>query len=931
MEEANQQTEKLLGQEKKPIQEDTFFDKYIAGEKTKGMFNPTAKDVVDTATDFIPGVSETKDIISLGSNIGKGDYVGAGIDATSLVLGAVPIAGDVARQAFRKLAKNFVKTKKTDINVSTQDALKQTDQDIENWKAKNQTSPEFQKRLKGRNETLQGMAQGLEDKVVTKKEYREAVDAIRPIRTVKEVPKPATFKDTVSALDSRQRKNPIVGVNYNIPEGDRISARLDITAYTQYDTWIPTLKHEGKTMYKPSVVLKDVTFIKPDSPQVGKALKVATGKPKSPFAVMEGNYVDADNDSTYKYAKKIFKDDDVIQVGYDPTRRGYFYDRRTGNPVLEADEVVQVGHLVLAKKAKLGNADDFFYSKGGDIVDKDVEKAAKPKMRPSNQMELFTYLKDNPDVKGMKEIELDRMRGIITDDDPRAPINTEGLKADIVRQRVLEREELLRDIDRYREGRKELAKGGSMPKQMELFSEGGLKDEGGTVDPVSGNDVPPGSTQEEVRDDIPARLSEGEFVFPADVVRYIGLEKLMMMRQEAKAGLKRMEEMGQMGNADEATLPDDIPFTIDDLDMDDDTIEANIGTFVPPRVPTATPYNPNVNPYTPTGVVPTTYAPYKPATGTSLLGASTQGAPETENRRYVNKTTGQVRMIPFNKATGQSLYPIPEGFVAEAETVKEPPKQKTAKVQTAKVQTQQDGGDSDDDVGTLGGARMDVGGREFAVGYNLDGSVTLTDPKTMEKQTYNKDSQIAKDVKAVTAGQIVDIAKMTPAGVTTAVVQAGLEKIGVTLPGTTKVSDIKKAQKEAKKRLSETPSGVGTDPTTGMTLDDMKSIQAGLEGKDVDKAEMQRLADKVSDIVDDEGYNLNTIGSDSSSLGGTSASYSTPSAVASASSFGDSDDPSDSSPSGGDPTAGLDDFKQGGLAKRKTKVKKMKRGGLASR
>ena len=38
------------------------------------------------------------------------------------------------------------------------------------------------------------------------------------------------------------------------------------------------------------------------------------------------------------------------------------------------------------------------------------------------------------------------------------------------------------------------------------------------------------------------------------------------MRQEAKAGLARMEAMGQMGNADEATLPDDIPFTLDDLD-----------------------------------------------------------------------------------------------------------------------------------------------------------------------------------------------------------------------------------------------------------------------------------------------------------------------------------------------------------------------------
>ena len=96
------------------------------------------------------------------------------------------------------------------------------------------------------------------------------------------------------------------------------------------------------------------------------------------------------------------------------------------------------------------------------------------------------------------------------------------------------------------------------------------RDEGGTVDPVSGNDVPPGSTQEEVRDDIPAQLSEGEFVFPADVVRFIGLEKLMQMRQKAKMGLQKMEDMGQMGNSDEATMPDNLPFDINDLDMEDE-------------------------------------------------------------------------------------------------------------------------------------------------------------------------------------------------------------------------------------------------------------------------------------------------------------------------------------------------------------------------
>ena len=135
-----------------------------------------------------------------------------------------------------------------------------------------------------------------------------------------------------------------------------------------------------------------------------------------------------------------------------------------------------------------------------------------------------------------------------------------------------------------------MAEGGVVPmnnmaKQMDMFNEGGLMDEGGTVDPVSGNDVPPGSTQEEVRDDIPAQLSEGEFVFPADVVRYFGLEKLMEMRQEAKMGLQRMEDMGQMGNSEEAIMPDNLPFDIDDLEMEDDAVGMAQGGMPMPQQP----------------------------------------------------------------------------------------------------------------------------------------------------------------------------------------------------------------------------------------------------------------------------------------------------------------------------------------------------------
>lgn len=105
-----------------------------------------------------------------------------------------------------------------------------------------------------------------------------------------------------------------------------------------------------------------------------------------------------------------------------------------------------------------------------------------------------------------------------------------------------------------------MAKGG-------MLAEGGVMQEGGTVDPESGNEVPPGALQEEVRDDIPAQLSEGEFIFPADVVRFIGLEKLMRLRQAAKKGLQQMDAMGQMGNASEATMEDDAEFEteIDDI------------------------------------------------------------------------------------------------------------------------------------------------------------------------------------------------------------------------------------------------------------------------------------------------------------------------------------------------------------------------------
>ena len=276
---------------------------------------------------------------------------------------------------------------------------------------------------------------------------------------------------------------------------------------------------------------------------------------------------------------------------------------------------------------------------------------------------------------------------------------------------------------------------GGMPKQMEMFEDGGLKDEGGEVDEESGNEVPPGSTKEEVRDDIPARLSEGEFVFPADVVRYLGLDFLMKLRQRAKAGLQKMEEMGQMGNSDEATLPDDIPFTIDDLDMEDDPLEMQVGGVVtnPMGNPTAMPnqvttmntpnvYNPNMGQmYTPGGVTP-----YAPATFKSLLPQSSAGQVKTTNKRYVNKATGQVRMIPHVEGTNKPLYPVPEGFVLE-ETPTEEKKPET-KTETTKVKPVDTGGD-DSGSAKVSSATLSIRGDKDPTSPGLQTGATTFDLK----------------------------------------------------------------------------------------------------------------------------------------------------------------------------------------------------------
>jgi Arc/MetJ-type ribon-helix-helix transcriptional regulator len=178
--------------------------------------------------------------------------------------------------------------------------------------------------------------------------------------------------------------------------------------------------------------------------------------------------------------------------------------------------------------------------------------------------------------------------------------------------------------------------------------------EGGTnVDPVSGNEVPTGSLPEEVRDDVDAKLSPGEFVIPADVVRFIGLERLMKMRDEAKKGLERMSQIGQMGNAEEVGEESNSTYEDDGFESEIDDILGEIESE-----------KGDVNDQTETMMAAGGFI----KSGTDLTKAPKN--PVFDVRYYKRDKDGAVMYITH--INGKPMTPVPEGFkqVAQEEAQK---------------------------------------------------------------------------------------------------------------------------------------------------------------------------------------------------------------------------------------------------------------------
>lgn len=218
------------------------------------------------------------------------------------------------------------------------------------------------------------------------------------------------------------------------------------------------------------------------------------------------------------------------------------------------------------------------------------------------------------------------------------------------------------------------AEGGMVEEDQmnRLMQEGGIADDGMTREPVTGNEIPPGSMASEVRDDIPAQLSEGEYIVPADVVRFFGVRFFEDLRSQAKQGLQEMDADGRIGGTpvdaqgvpvggqDEELTPEEEQMLMEVLGSSGAAAGMAYGGMAQNlQQPMSNPYQDQSTLYQPPKAIATAApALVGMAEGGSLMGQTFTGF---ESRRYYNPETKQEMTINF--LDGRPLGMIPTGFV----------------------------------------------------------------------------------------------------------------------------------------------------------------------------------------------------------------------------------------------------------------------------
>ena len=206
-----------------------------------------------------------------------------------------------------------------------------------------------------RREEVREAAQSYFDGKINQEEYLEIVQENSPIKPITQFIDPASLEDIETAVGSKVEGR----LDVPIEEGTPVGLRLDIPAYTNKNIWAITVHEDGrgKAMSYTNVArINNVEFIS----NPGVSLGIARGKlSKSTIARMLGKWspIEGSNakdrgENAKQIVVDVMNDPSWSQIGMNPFRHSYFYDRLDGMPVVSADQVVQIGGLVYAKNAE---------------------------------------------------------------------------------------------------------------------------------------------------------------------------------------------------------------------------------------------------------------------------------------------------------------------------------------------------------------------------------------------------------------------------------------------------------------------------------------------------------------------------------------------------------------------------------------------------
>lgn len=232
--------------------------------------------------------------------------------------------------------------------AGTESALKGVNLDettLEDWKKKNKAPSK-----KGRIEELTQAVRDLMSGKTKFKDYYERAKQMMPSKLMEKVPTPASFLEVVGSIDKNKLKIGIINLNKFVKKGMRVGLRIDIPAFNNFGKSIVTV-HDKTGSGQPVIgygstgSISNVKF----KTSVSTAAKIGSGEQKSAFAMAEGEWMDESPESIQARAEEALNSPEWVQVSMNPSRSSFFFDKADGNPIVAADEVLQVGNLVLAK------------------------------------------------------------------------------------------------------------------------------------------------------------------------------------------------------------------------------------------------------------------------------------------------------------------------------------------------------------------------------------------------------------------------------------------------------------------------------------------------------------------------------------------------------------------------------------------------------